>query len=255
MIEADQKLYKVEGIVLKRTAYKEVDSMVTLFTREQGKVRVLARGSLRAKSRRGPHLEPLRHSVLLISRGKGFDDVREADSEPLAPRPGDDLVRSACAQYIAELVDRLTVDQQPNERLFQLMLEALKALCKPSNQDLILRHFESWLLRYTGFQPELYRCVKCRVRLGPVDNLFSCQDGGVLCPKCKTEDSLPISVDMLKVMRFLQRNNLKTAQRLKLRVPLSQELRHLMLAYIQYTLGQKVEGADFLQNLEANKGQ
>lgn len=239
--------------MLKRTAYREVDSMVTLFTREQGKVRVLARGSLRAKSRRGPHLEPLRHSVLLISGGKGLDDVREADSESVSLRPREDLVRSACAQYIAELVDRFTVDWQASEPLFQLMLEALKALCKPSNPDLILRHFELWLLRYTGFQPELYRCVKCRARLSPVDNFFSCQDGGMVCPNCRAEDSLPVSVDMLKVMRFLQRNNLKTAQRLRLRDPLSREFCDIMLDYIQYTLGQKVEGADFLQKLEGNK--
>ena len=233
-------LYKVEGVVLRRVRQGESDILVTLFTSEMGKLTLVARGAGRVSSRRAPHLEPLRHIQLMAAEGRRMDTVREASTVNAFSRLREDLERMSCALCLAELVYRFTAEREPNRDILAILLRGLESLCSEANPQITLHWFELWLLRYVGYRPELYNCVACKARLPRGQNFFSPAEGGVLCPGCRTGDSVAVSLEALKVLRFVERVSLAQAQRLRISEPLASELTRITRRYIQYQLEEQL---------------
>jgi hypothetical protein len=152
---------------------------------------------------------------------------------------------------LAELVDRFTEEHIENTPLYQLLLAALGALSRGRDLDLELRAFELHLLRLVGYQPQLFHCVACSRPLEPGRNAFSAAAGGVLCPGCGLGESLrrEVSLDALKVLRFLQTNDFAAFARLRVGPTLNEELEALLGEYIRYLLERNLKSAEFLQTL------
>jgi DNA repair protein RecO (recombination protein O) len=248
---ARPRVYKTEAIVLKRTNLGEADSIITLFTPNLGKIRAVAKGVRRPKSKLGGHLDLLTQSSLLLAQGQNLDVITQSQTiENFLPLRSD-LWRMSCAIYLVELVDRFIAEQVENYPVYRLLQTALLRLCEVQSNELVLRHFELHLLSYLGYQPELYQCLNCRAPLALGRNLFSVSGGGMVCPNCAKKEQLvrPISVDAIKVMRFLLKNDLGSASRLKTSAELSHELEQLMRQYIRYLLEQEVKSVEFLDRL------
>ena len=162
-----------------------------------------------------------------------------------------DLIRIGCALYIAELLDQFTAEHVENYPAYQLLNADLLWLCEARDPDLVLRHFEIQLLSHLGYQPELYYCLECRSVLAPQRNMFSASSGGILCPDCagKEPASRPISVDALKVVRFLLSNDHTSTRRLRMKSDLSREVEQLIRWYIRYLLEREVKSLEFLDHL------
>ena len=140
------KIYSTEAIVLRRKGLGEADSLLTLYTSRLGKVRAVARGAQRPKSRLGGHVESLVYSEMQLAQSRNLDIVTQSQTiEGFLPLR-DDLWRSSCAIYIVELVDRFTVERQENYAVFRLLLDALRWLCRVRNSEALLRCFELHLL-------------------------------------------------------------------------------------------------------------
>lgn len=248
---AKPRVYKTEAIVLKRTNLGEADNIVTIYTPNLGKIRAVAKGVRRPKSKLGGHLEPLTQCILLLAQGQNLDVVTQSQTiESFLPLRTN-LWRTSCAIYTAELVDQFTAEQAENYPVYRLLHTTLVWLCEAQSSELVLRYLELHLLRHLGYQPELYQCLSCRSTIAPRRNLFSLIDGGVLCPDCGEARPLlyPISVDALKVMRFLLGNDHMSASRLRISPSLSRELEHLMRGYIRYLLERELKSVDFLDQL------
>lgn len=246
------RLYDTEAVVLRKTDLGEADSVLTMYTPYLGKIRAVAKGVRRPKSKMGGHVEQLVHSQMLLARSKGLDIVSQSQAiESFLPLR-DNLRLTSSALYVVELVDRFTAEGEENYPLFRLLVDTLNWLCRARHGDLILRCFELHLLEYLGYRPELQHCVICRSAIEPGSNYFSPDSGGVLCPRCRGGGLIahPLSLNALKVLRFLQRNTYAEAERLRVFPEVSLELKLLMRKYIRYLLEREVKSADWLDRLD-----
>jgi len=246
-----ERVYKTEGVVLKRSDVGEADKIVTLYTPYLGKIRAVAKGVRRPTSKLGGHVELFTLTQVLIARGRNLDIITQAETRRSFIELRDDLRRLSYAYYLAELVDRFTEEHIENTPLYQLLLAALGALGGGRDLDLELRAFELHLLRLVGYQPQLFHCVACGRPLEPVVNAFSAAVGGVLCPGCGLGEPLrrEVSLDALKVLRFLQTNDFPAFARLRVSPTLNEELEALLGEYVRYLLERNLKSAEFLQTL------
>ncbi len=249
------RVYKTEAIVLKRVNVGEADKILTIYTPGLGKLSAIAKGVRRPKSKLGGHLELFTHSSLMLARGRNLDIISQAETISSFLPLRDDLWRSSLAFYTAELVHQFTAEHMENYPIYKLLLETLHRLCETEDGDLTLRYFELNLLTHLGYKPELYHCLGCNSALEPTTNYFSASSGGMLCPRCKVNEPLsrPISLNAIKVMRFLQESEYASASRLKMDYELSQELEGLMRQYIRYLLEREMKTVAWLDSLRRER--
>ena len=242
------RIHKTEAIVLRHLPLGEADYLVTLYTPNQGRLRAIARGARKIKSRLGGHLEPLMRSSLLMTRGQSMDSVQQAEVLEGFRAIREDLDRLSQAIYMAELVDASTPEGQANYPVYRLLLEALRSLADSAGSAL-LPHFQLRLLGHSGFMPELHRCVECEAALEPDRHRFAPGQGGCICDGCHPQgvSVLPLSLNTLKALRFLQRcERIEDAVRLRLDDETFTEMRRLMEALLQYVLDREPRGTRFL---------
>jgi DNA repair protein RecO (recombination protein O) len=163
-----------------------------------------------------------------------------------------DLWLTSYGLYITELVNQFTAEHVADERLFRLLLETLQNLCQTNNRELLLRYFEIHLLEECGYRPQIQECVTCHRTLEPTTNSFCASIGGTLCPECALNQPFarPISVNALKVLRFIQRNEYNAVGRLKIDNALSLELEDITRSYLKYLLEREVRSANWLDELK-----
>jgi len=150
------KTYKVEAIILKRQNYSEADKILTVFSKEKGKLKVIAKGVRKITSRRAGSLELFNHLSLVVCEGKGLDSIIEVNVINSFPSWRVNLRSIGVAYYLCELVDRLTVDGQEHMAVFFVLLESLKTNSSKKARQIILS-FEKQLLNLLGFGiPEKY---------------------------------------------------------------------------------------------------
>lgn len=242
------KVYRTKAIVLRHSRLGEADKILTLYTPYLGKIRATAKGVLRPTSRIGGHVETLNHSMLLLARGRNLDIVTQAQTIDSFQPIRLDLSRASAGFYTAEIVDRLTEEEAPSYQIYHLLLNTLHWLCEGENPLLTLCYLELQLLDLTGFRPELVLCLRCREPVPQSTNLFNPALGGLLCAGCGSEEdgSRWISVNSLKVMRFLQGSGLQEAMRLQVDGGLMREVESILRQYVSYVLEREVRSARFL---------
>lgn len=242
---------KTPAIVIKRARLKEADRVITLFTRELGKVSALARGVRKSSSKLAGHLELLNYTDITLARGKGFPTI--IGSQTLNPYLclRSSLERTSYALYYTELVNHFTPEEQPNTGVFDLLVETLENACTAENMELLSRCFEINLLGALGFQPQLRTCLDCGATLKAEVNYFSNSLGGLLCPNCAVKAAVfPVSVNGQKVLRFLADHGLTQSARLKLDSGLNKELKQILSNYLRYLLERDIKSTAWLHQLE-----
>lgn len=242
---------KTPAIVLKRARLKEADRVITLFTRQLGKVAALARGVRKSSSKLAGHLELLNYADITLTRSKGFPTI--IGSQTLNPHLclRSSLERTSYALYYAELVNHFTPEEQPNTPVFDLLVETLENACTAENMELLSRYFEINLLGALGFQPQLRVCLDCGTGFKAEINYFSNNLGGLLCPNCAFKSSVfPVSINGQKVLRFLSDHGLAQSERLKLDPVLNKEIKQLLSNYLRYLLERDIKSTAWLHQLE-----
>ena len=250
------RLYKTEAIVLRSMDLGEADRVLTILTPRTGKLKVVAKGVRRTRSRLGGGLEPMSDVHLVLAVGRTFDVITSASLEDPHLGLREDLHSTAAAWYVAELADRFCEERADAHAAFILLAQALSALDVPADlvsRDVVARWFELHLLDVTGFRPELTRCIECDAAIEPGGNAFSPVAGGVLCGAGghATLAARPVSDDSLKVLRHLQRSQLVDVLRLRLGTAVERELERLLHATISAVLERELRSRDFLEEVEA----
>lgn len=142
--------FKTEGIVLKRRDFGEADRILIVFTLHRGKVAVVAKGVRRITSRRAGNVELLNRVSMFLYPGRRFWNLTEASSLDTYQKLKEDLTLSTYSFHILELIDRLTVEDQENRILYELLVQILERLSRKPRQTLI-RAFEAKMLTNLGF--------------------------------------------------------------------------------------------------------
>ena len=235
-VPLSERIYRTEAIVLSRLDYAEADRILTVYTPQRGKLRLIAKGVRRPTSRLGPHLEYFARADLMLSRGRELDTVTGAETVDAHLGLRDDLDALGHASHLAELLNRMTEDRQENEAAYDLLARSLRLLSDGVDPFAVTRHFELALLALLGYRPELYRCVGCDRELTATVNTLSHGRGGLLCPLCRADDggSFPLSVNAQKYLRTLDRNGLSAAARLRVDEGLRNELEGALGGYIRH---------------------
>lgn len=171
-------LYRDEGVVLRTIKLGEADRIVTVQTRERGKVRAVAKGIRKTSSRFGGRLEPTSHVALQLYEGRELDTITQVESMESFRLLREDLDRLARALTLLEAVDLVGQERQPDPRLLDMLLGGLRALERRESPTLVPA-FLLRLLAHEGLAPEVDGCVAC----GGRDDLvaFDHASGGVLC--------------------------------------------------------------------------
>jgi DNA repair protein RecO (recombination protein O) len=190
------RLYRDHGVVLRTIKLGEADRIVTLVTEGRGRVRAVAKGVRKTKSRFGGRLEPMSHVALQLYEGRELDTITQVETVDSFRAIRDDLDRVARAQALLEVVDQVAQDRQANAALYRMLVGALRALAA-ANAPLLVPAFFLKLLALEGFQPQLDQCVTC----GATDDLvaFDIFEGGVLCRSDRR--GVAVSTDALDLMR------------------------------------------------------
>jgi len=244
--------YQTQAIVIKQIKLGEADKILTIYTPEFGKLKVVAKGACRPGSKLGGNVEPLTYSLMMLARGRNLDIVTQSQTIDGFLALKSDLRLMAYGLYVLELIDSFTMENSENRPLFDLLLDALHWLSQSDSNEIVLRYFELHLLYYLGYRPELHRCVRCNSPLKPVVNFFISSQGGILCPCCSQNEpmSRSLSVNALKILRLWQNCDCATAKRVKVKSELSLELKQVLQGYIVYLLQREVKSTAWLDELK-----
>jgi DNA repair protein RecO (recombination protein O) len=203
------ELYRDTGVVLRTYKLRESDRIVVIHTLDNGKVRAVAKGVRKTKSRFGARLEPMSHVRLLLYRGRELDIVSQAESvEPLSPMLSS-LDRASQGIAALEAVDQLSLEREPNPRLYRMLVGVLRTIAeRPSPVNVSAFYWK--LLAAEGLRPQLDACVRCAGVEPDVQLVaFDLAEGGVLCRSCRS--GVSISAGALALMRDILGGRLNEA--------------------------------------------
>jgi len=242
---------RVEAIVLRHTDWGEADRLLWLFTREIGKVQVVAKGVRKPRSRKAGHLEPFTRVELQLAHGRDLPIVTQAEAKDAYLTLREDLVRVGYTSYTIELLDRFTYEEGENIGLYRLLSETLSRINKETDPAFAVRYYEVRLLDLVGFRPQLVHCVNCGEEIQAEDQFFSFEKGGVICPKCGAKEAgvRPVSMPALRILRHFQRSNYAEAQRARLSSAVDREIENLMGNYLTYLLERGLNTPAFLRQV------
>ncbi|MEW6126155.1 MAG: DNA repair protein RecO [Acidobacteriota bacterium] len=180
-------LQTTQAYVLRTYALAEADKICVFLTKDSGKVRGVAHGARKMKSRFGSSLEPFTEVALtyFYKENRELVSVSTCDivhsSFYIASR---DVETASVLAYMAELISEFLPDHEPNEKLYRLVTASIESIAESKDLRLMLRYFESWLLKLTGFFPDLSQCSACRERIGYNNSAFLTVQGAPRCHNC-----------------------------------------------------------------------
>ncbi|MFQ5436124.1 MAG: DNA repair protein RecO [Anaerolineae bacterium] len=246
-----ERTYRSEAIVLKRSDFGEADRLLTLYTREYGKIRAIAKGARKPQSRKTGHVELFMRSSCFFAKGRDLDILTQAEMVEAYAALREDLVRTTYAAYAVELLDRFTVDEDPHPDIYSLLAAVLSWFGAHEDVLLVARYYELRLLSLSGFRPQLFHCVSSGEPIQEQDQFFSAELGGFLAPEAHTADrhARPVTAVAVKVLRYLQTRSWDTVKVLHLKRPLHRELETLMHYYLTFILERNLKSVDFLRRL------
>ncbi|MBU0579626.1 MAG: DNA repair protein RecO [Candidatus Margulisbacteria bacterium] len=148
-------LYKVESINIKSFNLGEADKIITLYSKEQGKIRAVAKGSRRIKSRFGGRLELFVQNQLLLAEGKQLDQISQAETINSFYTLREKMETLTTGSYFVWLIDKATEEKHPNVKLYELLLDSLISLQQAKNIADIRKNFQRRFLEIEGIMPNI----------------------------------------------------------------------------------------------------
>lgn len=244
-------LYRLEAVVLNHRYFGEADKIVTLYSREKGKLRAVARGARRPRNRLLAGTQPYSYTDFLLFSGRGLDQISQCELKESFYTLREGLHPMAAAAYVAELYDILIEEGEGNDDLFYLLLCILHLLVGTEDIELVLRYFELRFLSLLGYQPQLTQCAYCEEHPGKEQLRFSPRLGGVLCPRCWGQDGQAQTlcqgtVEMLKRLLFLTPGRLKV---MRASPKVRREMETALRAYLEFRLPRQLKSQHFLSLL------
>ncbi len=246
------------ALIINRQAYRENDSLVTVYSRDLGKINLVARGTQKLQSKLAAHIEPLILADIMIIPGRGYDYIGSSIMRKVYIGIRNDLNKLYYAGQGISLFDRLVGKEQQDEPLFLLLSNYLDLLdnfdsrvdslnkgssVSTKSGELILSYFILRLLSLLGYQPEMYNCLDCGKLIKSGGNFFSLSGGGIVCNSCQTlelfgpklnDNLLAVSDNLVKIIRFMINNEFNQVLKLRISKKLITDLGKLLHSFIEF---------------------
>jgi DNA repair protein RecO (recombination protein O) len=239
------QLYRDDGVVLRTQQLGEADRIVTVLGRTTGRIRAVAKGVRRTKSRFGARLEPFTHVDLMLHPGRSLDVITQAEvirpyGEPLTG----DYPRYTAGVAMLETAERFTpVEKEPALRQLLLLIGGLRALGEGEHDSrLVLDAFMLRSLAVAGYAPALLECARCGASPGPDRSpnaptalpAFATPAGGMVCASCRPPGAASPAAPSVALMLALLQGDWESADRSERRHRV--ECSGLVAAYLQWHL-------------------
>jgi DNA repair protein RecO (recombination protein O) len=242
--------YADDGIVLRTHKLGEADRIITVLGRQSGRVRAVAKGVRRTKSRLGARVEPFTHVDLLLHTGRSLDVITQAEViRPYgAPLVGD-YPRYTAGVAMLETAEKLTpVEKEPALRQFLLLVGGLRTLSEAEREPRLV--LDAYLLRslaVAGYAPALEECARCG---SPNRGLaaFAIASGGMVCASCRPPGAATPASQTVTLMLALLRGDWEVAGRSERRHRV--ECSGLVAAYLQWHLEHSIRSLRHVERVE-----
>ncbi len=234
------RLYKTEAIVIKSMDLGEADKIVTLFSPALGKIRAVAKGIRKTKSKFGARLEPFTCVNLLLYKGRNLDIVSQAEIIHPFRAVKDNLDRINYGCLMLDIIDKVSQEGEKEKELFRLLFSALETLSEMTKSfELLLAAFQLKVMALIGYLPQVSLCAGCGSQLASENMMkFSFSSGGILCARCSGADSeaLPISPQAASLISKLMKADRFKLQEMVVASETQRELFSLAQMYLNYYL-------------------
>jgi DNA repair protein RecO (recombination protein O) len=241
-------IVKTEAIVLRSRKYRETSKILNLYTKEFGKISVIAKGARGPKNKFGSSLQPLNHvnAVLYKHERDGLHLLSQCENVSSLRKLSEDLEKFSAAMSVVELLEFVSHGEERSERLFGLALEALETINDAEgNATNVQFHFQLHLADILGFKPNIHSCISCgRVldeeSVGTKGGELRLEYGGVSCSNCflGAEGSRKMSLATLKILqRFQEHDDASDLIRIRLLEHQTEELGTFLKTYLESHVG------------------
>jgi len=247
------RTYRATAIVLRRLNIGETDRIVTLYSREKGKISGIAKGARRPLSKLAGATEPFTYGRYLLAVGRDLDVITQAEVRESFPNVRRDLKRIAYATYLVEFVNAVVEEREPNYDLFDTLLSALYLLEAEADPEVVARYSDLHIMSLMGYRPEIDVCLRCGKRPTTADVAFSPSLGGRVCEECGPlpDDVIYISGEAADAMRRLMAAEPRSLKDLRFPNAVKEELFRAIRWYVRYQLDRELKSSEFIQALAA----
>ena len=247
-----ERLYRTEGIILKRVDVGEADRLVTVLA-PAGKFLATARGVRTTTSKLAGHLELLSHCQLQLARGRSRDVITQSMAVERFEAFQSNLVAMAAGYYVAEMTDALVADEEVAATTYHDLLATLRALLHATAVEMVVHWYTLRLCDAAGYRPQLVECVACGQTLTTAAERWSVSQGGMLCDNCRRVDAQARMVDLatFKVLRFVQREPLTQVLHVRQSPEVHAQVFTLMRQWVMRISERPLRSAAFFDDVRA----
>lgn len=232
-------ILNTQGIVLKSVTYKENDLILTIYTRKLGKIAAIARGAKKSKSSLLSCSQIFAYSNFTLKKEGNMYRVTQSEIIKSFYNLSYNFEAFSYATHNLKLIDNITIEGQPNNRLFILLAQSLYLFCEENvDMEYVSLCFELKFLEYIGFKPIVNRCVSCN-NVDFKNPMFNIYEGGVLCEKCSSnfEHNLKMNITTAKLMDYILKNDILSCAKANVSKYLLNELNRILKIYMNEYLG------------------
>lgn len=217
--------YRSQGFILKKVDRGEADQILTIYTKDFGKLEILAKAIRKTSSKLRAGTEIFYLSEIEFIQGKAHKTLTDAILIEKFENLRKNLKRLRVAYKISEVLDNFISGQEPDEKIWYLLneffdkLNNLKLEIKNWKPEIFYYYFIWNLLSVLGYEPELYNCVLCQKKLVPGKLFFSPKEGGIICHSCQksVKSTKEINLEAIKILRIILKKDWPNLSRLKIK--------------------------------------
>ena len=243
-----------EAIILQTTDFAEWDRIVSVYTKDFGKIRGIAKGAKRSRKRFGSALEPFTHNEIFFveKETQGLVRFERCHILNMFSEIAHDLKKVIYGSYFLELVNTMTPEKEKNPEIFSLLLFFINLLKEDGFREDLLRIFELRLFTLLGYQPQFLSCTTCGHEFRVEEKYrFSVKCGGIVCSKClvKHPGLLPLSNGTIRIFQQVQNLTLLKINRIFFSPSANAEGKMIFGKFLEYHVGRRPKSLDLLDQL------
>jgi DNA repair protein RecO (recombination protein O) len=243
-------LSKCEGIVIRTSDYGEANKVVTIYTREAGKIGLMARGAKKPSSRLASLTQLFTYGHFLVQKGSGMGTLQQGEVISSMRGIREDIFSTAYASYIVELTDKVTENDKANPFLFELLYQTLSFMNEGYDLEILTYIYELKMLSVLGLSPCLDQCSICQAKDGVFG--FSIREGGLICHRCFEKDPYhfkltPAAVKLLRLFYYI---DMKRLGSISVKEETKKQLKQVIDGYYEEYSGLYLKTKRFLNQIE-----
>lgn len=246
-------LHRTDAFILRTYPLAETHKICVLLTRTKGLIRGVAHGARRMKSRFGASLEPFTeiHVTYFEKEGRELVSISNCDILHSHFHHASRTENAAALSYITELLCEFLPAHDPNERLYRLVMALMEAMDADLDLESLLRYFELWLLKLSGYFPDLKTCSSCNGRIDAGSGVWLANDGTPQCYSCSGGRGTTINADLRRTIELLLRNSPEAFAKLEKPVEHLVAIREICYRLIRRFLERDLRSYELMNQLQA----